>query len=212
MSTGSEEYRAKSLILSTGSLPKQLNVPGEEEFKGKGVSYCATCDGPLFRNKDVAVVGCGNSGLQEGEALLKYVNKVKFVEFLPRMTAQKILQDRLRKQDKAEFFLNHKLASVNGGKFVESVTLEDRKEGGKKDIPVQGVFIYAGYLPNSGFIKDMVELDEQGYIITEKDMRTSVPGIYAVGDVRAKDIRQIDVACAEGTIAAVSVRDYLNAL
>ncbi len=212
LSIDNEEYRSKSVVLATGSVPKQLNLPGEKEFKGKGVSYCATCDGPLFKGKEIAIVGCGNSGLQEGEALLKYVKKVNFIEFLPKMTAQKVLQDRLQKEDNTEFFLNHKLVSINGNNFVESVTVEDRKNNQAKKISVQGVFIYAGYLPNSGFVKDLVKLDKDGYILTDEHMTVSVPGIFAVGDVRAKDIRQIDVACAEGTIAAVAVRDYLNAL
>jgi thioredoxin reductase (NADPH) len=210
--TGAEEYIARSLIIATGSVPKKLNIPGENEFYGKGVSYCATCDGPLYRGRDVAVIGCGNSGLQEGEALINYVNSVKFVEFLPYMTGEKILQDRLQESEKTEFFLNHMLTSINGGKLVDSVTAKNRQTEEEVQLDVSGVFIYAGFLPNSGFLGDIVELDESGYIITDENMETSVPGIYAAGDVRSKKIRQIDVACGEGTIAAISARDHLKGL
>lgn len=208
--TSKEEYQAYSVIVASGSVPKRLNVPGEETFKGKGVSYCATCDGPLFRDKDVAVIGCGNSGLQEGEALLKYVNSVSFIEFLPEMTATKILQERLRKDKKASFLLNHALTAINGKQVVESVTVKERESGSEKQINLSGVFIYAGFLPNSKFLEGVVQLDKSGYIQTNADMATSVSGIYAAGDIRAKKVRQIDTACAEGTIAAISVRDYIK--
>lgn len=210
--TDSKEYDARSLIIASGSVPKKLNILGEDEFYGKGVSYCATCDGPLFKGRDVAVIGCGNSGLQEGEALLSYVNSVKFIEFLPYMTAEKILQERLQEDERTEFLLNHMLTSINGGDSVNSVTAKSRQTGEEKQIDVSGVFIYAGFLPNSEFLQDIVKLDEKGYIITDENMETSVPGIYAVGDVRSKKVRQIDVACGEGTIAAISARDYIKEL
>jgi len=208
--TDKEEYGAYALVVATGSVPKKLNIPGEEKYRGKGVSYCATCDGPLFRNKDVAVIGCGNSGLQEGEALLKYVNSVTFVEFLPEMSASKILQERLKKQKKATFFLNHALSEINGRELVDSITVKERQSGREKQIKVSGVFIYAGFLPNSKFLQGSVELDNAGYIISNEKMQTSMPGVYAIGDVRADKVRQVDVACAEGTIAAISIRDYLK--
>lgn len=208
--TDSKEYDARSLIIASGSVPKKLNIPGEDEFYGKGVSYCATCDGPLYRGRDVAVIGCGNSGLQEGEALLNYVNRVKFIEFLPYMMAEKILQERLQEDERTGFLLNHLLTSINGGDSVDSVTVKSRQTGEEKQIDVSGVFIYAGFLPNSEFLQDMVKLDEKGYIITDENMETSVPGIYAAGDVRSKKVRQIDVACGEGTIAAISARDYIK--
>lgn len=210
--TDSAEYDARSLIVASGSVPKKLNVPGEDEFYGKGVSYCATCDGPLFRDKDVAVIGCGNSGLQEGDSLLKYVKSVTFIEFLPYMTAEKILQERLQKSEKTSFLLNHMLTSINGDTQVNSITVKNRQAGEEKQIEVSGVFIYAGFLPNSKFLEGIVELDDLGYIVTNEQMKTSVPGIYAVGDVRSKRVRQIDVACGEGTIAAISVRDYIKEL
>ncbi len=207
--TEKEEYISRSLIIALGSVPKMLGIPGEKEFRGKGVSYCATCDGPFFKDKDIAIVGCGNSGLQEGEALLKFVKSVTFVEYLPYMTAAKILQERLQKSQKAKFLLNHEITAINGTNMVNSVTVKDRQTNEEKKFPVSGVFMYVGFLPNSAFLKGIVELDKDGYIKTNEKMQTSVAGIYAVGDIRSKDVRQIDVACGEATVAAVSIRDYL---
>lgn len=203
-------YRAPCLIIASGSVPKKLNIPGEKEFGGKGVSYCATCDGPLFKGADVAVVGCGNSGLQEGQFLLRLVNSVTFVEFLPYMTAEKILQDRLRKLKGAKFFLNHMLTGINGNSKVSSVTIKDRQTDQEKVIRVSGVFIYVGFLPNTDFLKGVVKLDNSGFITTSRNMETSVPGIFAAGDVCSKEVRQIDVACAEGTVAAIAALHYLE--
>ena len=208
--TEREVYFGYSLIVASGSIPKKVGVPGEEEFKGRGVSYCATCDGPLYRGKDVAVIGCGNSGLQEGEALLKYVKSITFVEFLPFMNAEKILQERLKKSEKTKFLLNHKLLSINGEETVNSITVEDRTSGESKEIKVSGVFVYVGFLPNSEFLEGLVDTDKSGYIKTDEDMKTKTDGIYAVGDVRSKKVRQITVACGEATVAAISVREYLN--
>jgi thioredoxin reductase (NADPH) len=210
--TDNAEYYARSLIIASGSIPKKLNIPGEDKFYGKGVSYCATCDGPLYKDKDVAVIGCGNSGLQEGEALLAHAKSATFVEFLPEMSASEILQERLQKNEKTKFFLNHMLTSINGDNTVDSITVKNRQTNKEKKIDVSGVFIYVGFLPNSKFLEGVVELDNSGYVITDENMQTSLPGIYAVGDVRSKKVRQIDTACGEGTIAAISARDYIRDL
>ncbi|MCK4505904.1 MAG: thioredoxin-disulfide reductase [Candidatus Aegiribacteria sp.] len=210
--TSDNTYHTPAVIVGSGSIPKKLNIPGEKEFMGKGVSYCAICDGPLFKDMDIAVIGCGNSGLQEGEFLLNHVKSITFIEYLPYMTGARILQEKLQKNEKAEFLLNHALTGVSGGDFVESVTVKDRNSGEEKEIAVSGVFIYAGFLPNTGFLESSVKLDDAGYIITDEDMKTSVPGIFGAGDVRSKNIRQIDTACADGTIAAISARNYINEL
>ncbi len=210
--TNNGEYYTRCLIIASGSVPKKINIPGEDEFYGKGVSYCATCDGPLYKGRDVAVIGCGNSGLQEGESLLRYVKSATFIEFLPYMNAEKILQERIQENEKTEFLLNHMLTSINGDDRVRSVTVKNRQTNEEKVLEVEGVFIYIGFLPNSKFLEDAVELDTSGYVITDENMRTSLPGIYAVGDVRSKRVRQIDVACGESTVAALSVLDYIKAL
>ncbi len=207
--TAEEQYSAYAAIIASGSIPTKLNIPGEEDYTGRGVSYCATCDGPLFRDKDIAVIGTGNSGLQEGEFLLKHVKSITFVECLPHMTGAQILQDRLRRSEKTEFLLDHMLTSVNGETQVNSVMVKDLKTDEEKEIEVSGVFIYAGWLPNSKFLEGLVELDALGYIVTNDEMQTSVPGIYAVGDVRSKKVRQITVASGEATIAAISATDYI---
>lgn len=208
--TDKTEYITQALVVASGSVPKKLGVPGEAEFIGKGVSYCAICDGPLYKNKDVAIIGCGNSGLQEAGPLLEHVKSITFIEFLPYMTAEKILQERLQKNPKTKFLLNHALVAINGKNTVDSVTIKDRKTGEEKHIPISGVFIYAGFIPNSKFLEGIVELDKFKYIVTNEDMRTSVPGIFAIGDIRSKKIRQIDSACSDGTIAAIAARDYIK--
>ena len=210
--TDDREYYARCLIIASGSIPKKLNLPGENEFYGKGVSYCATCDGPLYKAKNVAVIGCGNSGLQEGESLLKHVRNLTFIEFLPYMTAEKILQERLQKSEKTTFLLNHTATSINGGDRVGSVMVKNRETNKEKRLEVSAVFIYAGFLPDSKFVEGVVELDTSGYVITNENMETCVPGIYAAGDVRSKKVRQIGVACGEGIIAALSASDYIKGL
>ena len=208
--TDKGEYSARTAIVASGSIPKKLNIPGEEKYKGKGVSYCATCDGPLFKGKDVAIIGCGNSGLQEGESLLRYAKSVTFIEFLPYMTASKILQERLQKKENVSFLLNHALTSISGEKQVNSIRAKDRETGKEEEVKVSGVFIYAGLLPNTKFLEGVVKLDKDDYVIINEEMETSAPGIYAAGDVCSKRVRQIDTACGDATIAAISALDYIK--
>ncbi len=208
--TDEETYSTHAVRVATGTIHKKLGIPGEEEFHNKGVAYCATCDGPLFADRDVAVIGAGNSGLQEGEFLLKFVNSVTFIEFLPHMTAAKILQERVGENEKAKFLLNHELTAVNGDKMVGSVTVKGRETGEEKTIEVAGVFIYAGLLPNTGILKGVVELDDKGYVVTNERMETSVPGIYAAGDVRPTPVRQATTAVGDGTTAAIIAGMYVE--
>lgn len=210
VSGSGHEYRAGAVVVASGSVPKKLDVPGEEEFAGKGVSYCAVCDGPFYKDRDVAVIGCGNSGLQEGMFLLDYVRSVTFVEFLPEMTGAKILQDRLRERKETTFLLNHALTAIEGEDFVESIAVRDKETGEESKVEVSGVFIYAGFQPNTGFLQGVAELSSEGYVRTDEDMRTSAPGIFAAGDVRVKKIRQITTACSDGTVAALSASEYLR--
>ena len=208
--TNRGQYNTYTLILATGSVPKILNIPGESEFRGKGVSYCATCDGPLFKNKDVAVIGGGDAAVQDALFLTRFADKVTLIHRRYELRATKILQERLRENKKIKLLLNYVPVSIEGKKIVDSIIVKNKESNEEKIIEVSGIFISVGFLPNSKFLEGLIKLDAAGYIKTDEQMETSVPGIYAVGDVRAKKVRQIAVACGEGTIAAISVRDYLK--
>lgn len=205
-----QTYETKTLILATGSSPKKLNVPGENELKGRGVSYCATCDGPFFKDKNIVVVGGGSSGVQESLYLTRFVRSIKLVEFMDHLNAEKILQKRAKENPKFSFFLNHRVLEIQGENKVEHVVVEDRETKEKKGFDVEGIFIWVGFNPNTDFLKDQLELDKWNYIVTDADMQTSVPGVYAVGDVRSKSVRQITTAVSDGTIAAISAFNYIE--
>ena len=208
--TDGSEFLARALIIAIGTIWKKLDVSGEDALSGRGVSYCATCDGPLFKKKDVAVVGCGNSGLQEGKFLLQFVNRILFVEYLPHVTADKLIYDRIKDDKRVEFFLNHKVLSINGKDRVDSIGIQNRETGEKRELSVSGVFIYVGLEPNTGMLENVVGLDEKGFVKVNERMETSAPGIFAAGDVCARTIRQVVTACAEGAIAAISAYHYIE--
>lgn len=208
--TDSDDYLSRTVIIASGSSPRRLNVPGEKELLGRGISYCATCDGPLFKDKKIAVIGCGNSGLQEGRFLLQFVKTITFIEFLPHITADKILYDYFADEKRVEFILNAEVLSIEGHSRVEALKIRDRKSGEIKTIDVDGVFIYVGLIPNVQFLGSLVNMEENGFIITDEKFQTSVPGIFAAGDIRAKKIRQIVVACSEGAQAAINAYHFLN--
>ncbi|MBL7081401.1 MAG: thioredoxin-disulfide reductase [Candidatus Omnitrophica bacterium] len=207
--TDKETYCALAVIIASGSIPKKLGIPGEERLRGKGVSYCATCDGPLYKDKDVLVVGGGDAAAEEALFLTKFAQKVTLIHRRDELRAARIFQERLQKNKKINLLLSHIPLSINGRDYVDSITMKDLKTNEEKKIEVCGVFMYIGFLPNTKFLEGIVELDNLGYIKTNEKMQTSVPRIYAVGDVRSKNVRQIDVACGEATIAVVSLRDYL---
>jgi len=203
-------YSSMAVIIASGTIPKKLNIPGEDNLRGRGVSYCATCDGPLYKNKDIAVIGCGNAGLQEGLFLLNFVKSITFVEFLPDIPGEKILQERLRDKPKVKFMLNCSLVSINGKESVRSITVQNRTDSKQKEIFVDGVFIYIGQQPMSFFLKGILKLDDDGFIITNENLETSIPGIFAAGDIRSKKIRQAITACAEGATAAINAYHYIE--
>lgn len=210
--TSARSFETVAVIIATGTVPKKLNIPGEDKLRGRGISYCATCDGPLFKGRQIAVIGCGNSGLQEGKFLLNFARHITFIEFLPHMTADKILQNRLGQKPKVNFLLNHELLSINGKERVEAITVKDRVVKNKKTIEVSGVFIYAGLVPKSDFVKGIVKVDSKGFIVTSDKLETSLPGVFAAGDICAQAVRQVVTACAQGAAAAINAYHYIESL
>ena len=201
---------AQSIIIASGTSPKALNIPGENKFKGRGVSYCATCDGPIFSGKDIAIVGCGNSGLQEGLFIHKFAKSLTCVEFLPTIRAENILQDRMNKYDNVNWLLNHQITSINGTDWVSSITVQNREDKNETEIPLQGVFIYVGLIPNTAYLDKQVKLNEWNYIITDNKMQTSTPGVFAAGDIRETQIRQVATAIGDGAVAASSAQHFIE--
>lgn len=205
-------YEGKTVVIATGSRPKKLGIPGEDDYYGKGVSYCATCDGPFFREKDVVIIGAGNSGLQEGQQVLEYATSVTFLEFLPDSRAEQILQDRVNNHEKGKMIFNQRVTAIVGEDKVTGVTAVDRVSGEEKTYPTDGVFIYVGYSPYTQFVADLVNLNKWGYIITNNHMRTEIPGLYAIGDVRADNPAQLSVSVGDGTKAALDIREFIQNL
>jgi thioredoxin reductase (NADPH) len=204
------ELRAPAVILAAGGLPRKLQVPGELEFAGRGVSYCAVCDGAFFRGQELAVVGGGDAALEEGDFLTRYASRVTILHRRDQFRAQPILQARARANPKIQFVLNAQVSEIHGDEKVGG--LRYVQDGVEKDLPVGGVFIFVGFLPNSQLLKPHVEHEAAGYLVTDRNMQTSIPGIWAVGDVRAQLTKQIATAVGDGTTAAVAASQYVDHL
>ena len=204
------EYKALSLIIAAGATWKHLGRPGEEKLQGRGVSYCATCDGPLYKNKKVVVVGGGDKAVEEAIYLTKFASEVTLVHRRERLRATKILQKRLKKNKKIKLCLEAVVTSIEGSKTLEKVKVKNVKNGSEKYIESSGIFIFIGIMPNSSLVKGKVELDEKGYIVTNNDMETEIEGLYASGDVCKKVLQQIVVATGEGAQAAFSAEKYVE--
>jgi len=205
-----EELRAPAVIMAAGGLPRYLEVPGEKEYWGRGVSYCAVCDGAFFKGQELAVVGGGDAAVEEGDFLTRYASKVYIIHRRNEFRAQPILMDRARANPKIEFILDAVVKDIKGDDKVRGVDYEHR--GHTTELPVGGVFIFIGFVPNSKLLKVHVNHDEAGYIVTDRDMQTSVEGIWAVGDVRSQLTKQIATAAGDGTTAAVAASMYVSAL
>ena len=205
-----EELRAPALIMAAGGLPRYLEVPGEKEFWGRGVSYCAVCDGAFFKGQELAVIGGGDAAVEEGEFLTRYASKVYIVHRRSELRAQPILADRARANPKIEFIFDAHVKEIAGDNKVHLIRYE--QHGQEKELAVGGVFIFVGFVPNSALLKVHVDHDEGGYITTDRNMQTSVPGIWAVGDVRSQLTKQIATAVGDGTTAAVAASMYISAL
>ena len=210
--TEMESFLGKAVIVATGTSPRKLNVPGEEEFTGRGVSYCAVCDGAFYRDRVVAVVGGGDSAMDESIYLTRFANKVFVIHRRNQLRAEKILQERAFSNPKISFIWDTVVQSIEGDRKVELLKLKNVKTGEISELKVDGIFVYIGSTPNSSMVKDLVDLDENGFIITDNCMKTSVPGLFAAGDVRNTNFRQLATAIGDGAIAANSAERYLGEL
>lgn len=207
------EYRAPILIIATGADHKHLNIPGEEEYSGKGVSYCAVCDAAFFKDEDVAVIGGGDSAIEEGIYLSQLAKSVTVIHRRDQLRAQPTLQKRAFANKKMKFIWNAQTEEILGDDMkVTGVKYRDKETGAEKEISVAGVFIYVGVLPQTEPFKDLGILDDHGWIVTDDHMETKVPGIFALGDVRQKDLRQIANAVGEGSVAGQAAYNYYQDL
>ncbi|ADL13756.1 thioredoxin-disulfide reductase [Acetohalobium arabaticum] len=206
------EYKAKSIILATGAEPRRLGVEGEEEFKGKGVSYCATCDADFFVDLEVAVVGNGNSAIEEALYLTKFASKVTVIVIHEEgtMDADKIYQERAYENDKIEFVWNSTVDRIEGDGLVDKAVLKNIKTGDLTDFECDGIFIFIGRVPSTDFVEDTVELTDNGYIKVDDTLETSKPGVFAAGDVREKYLRQVVTAAADGATTATAAGGYIE--
>jgi thioredoxin reductase (NADPH) len=206
------ELRAIGVIMATGMRPAPLGVPGEEEYLGRGVSYCATCDGAFFKGGTVAVIGGGNSAAEEALFLTRFADRIIIVHRRDRLRAGKILQERVLSNPKIEVKWNRVVKEVLGNGKVKGLILAEPEGAGEEEIQVDGVFLYVGNIPNTEAVQGVLELDPNGYIITDEKLRTSVEGIYAAGDVRSGAIRQVVVAVGEGARAAMAAQAHVDEL
>jgi thioredoxin reductase (NADPH) len=205
-------FRAPALIICSGTKPKKLGVPGEKEFLGKGVSYCAVCDGAFFTGKKVAVIGGGDSAVEEALYLTRFAEEVIIIHRRDNLRAEKITQEKAFSNPKIKFLWSHLVKAIEGDKKVERLVLEDLKTKEEKIFPIDGVFIYIGLSPQTDIFQSLLKLDSNGFIITDENMQTSVPGIFAAGDIRVKNLRQIVTALSDGAIAATYAGKYLEEL
>ena len=207
------QYRAKAVLIATGSHYRKLDVPGEMKLIGFSIHFCATCDGPFYQDKELLVVGGGNSGFEESLFLTKFASKITIVEFLPEINASAILQEKVAElNDQIDIITNHavKEFKVGKGSQLEAVIVEDRASGELKEWQPDGIFIFIGMYPNADFVNGSIDTDDWGFIKTEDDMMTSMPGVFAAGDVRAGSTKQAASAAGEGTTASLMIRQFLD--
>ena len=208
--TKKEEYRAKTVVLAAGAVHRKLEVPGEDEFSGMGVSYCATCDGAFFKDKTVAVVGGGDVAVEDAIFLSRTCKKVYLIHRRDELRAAKVLQDALRNISNIELCWNRCVTEIGGSNQVEWIQTETTDTKQTERINVNGIFIAVGIIPDTGFIKDLIHLDTKGYVVAGENGQTNIPGIYAAGDIRTKQLRQIITAAADGANCVASAEKYLQ--
>ncbi len=208
--TGSEEYEAKAVIVCTGATPRKIGIEGEQTFSGKGVSYCATCDGAFFRNQDIAVVGGGDTCMEEATFLTKFASKVHIIHRRDEFRASKIMQDRALSNENIEVHWNSVIDDIKGDQKVQQIILKDTKTGENKTLEMGGVFVAIGHEPNTDLFKNQLEMDENGYIIQKENTQTSVKGVFTAGDVHDHRYRQAVTAAGFGCMSAIDVDKYLS--
>ena len=207
--TARKEYACRSVILATGVTHRHLEVPGEERLTGAGVSYCATCDGMFFREREVAVVGGGSTALQDAEFLSNYCSKVYLIHRRDEFRGEEQIVERLREKENVEFILNSIVKEIRGEQMVEGLLLQNKITGEESELPVSGVFIAVGQIPRNEAFEKIVQLDAGGFIVAGEDCVTSQPGIFAAGDCRTKEVRQLTTAAADGAVAAIAACKYI---
>ncbi len=206
-----EEFSAKSIILATGGRSKTIGVKGEDEFKGRGISYCATCDGDFFQDKEIIVIGGGNSALEEAVSLTKYASKVTIIHMLDKWQAFDYAIDDMKANEKIDFLMESRITEFRGEGSLKEVTIEDIPSGKTSTRKIDGTFVFIGYEANTDFIQSSsVKLNDRKEILVDADMQTSIPGVYAAGDSLAKKYRQVTTAVSDGTIAALSALEYIH--
>lgn len=210
--TASREYQALSVIIASGTIYRNLGVEKEQAFIGRGISYCATCDAPLFRNKEVVVVGGGDAAIEESLFLTKFVSKVYLVHRRDKLRASAILQERTKQNPKIEFIWNSVISRIYGNDKIGKVTIKNVFDNSERELNIDGIFVFIGFVPNTGFLDSFVELDKEGYVVTDSGMKTSREGMFAAGDVRSNTLRQIITACGDGARAAISAQHFVENL
>lgn len=210
VSTGDSQYEVKSVIIATGVKNRELGIPGEEKFKGSGVSFCATCDGNFFKGRDIAIIGGGNTALEDAEVMSGIANKVYLVHRRDEFRGDKLTVKRLSVKDNVEFVLNSKPVEITGGFAVDGLKVENTEDGSPKTLKVDGIFVAVGQNPDNKAFEGLVKLDSAGYVDAGEDCVTSAEGIFVAGDCRTKKVRQLTTAASDGSVAAAGAVEYIN--
>lgn len=210
ISTHSETYEGRAILLCTGASPRKLGIDGEQEFGGRGVSYCATCDGPFFKGEEIAVIGGGDTAIEEATFLTKFGKAVKIIHRRDFLRASKILQEKAFENSKIQFVWNNVVTRISGNKKIESIDLKNLTTGKTQNLSVGGLFVAIGHEPNTSIFKDQLELDDKGYVVLKENTRTSVEGVFAAGDVHDYRYRQAVTAAGFGCMAALDVEKWLS--
>ena len=210
ISTHSETYEGRAILLCTGASPRKLGIDGEQEFGGRGVSYCATCDGPFFKGEEIAVIGGGDTAIEEATFLTKFGKAVKIIHRRDFLRASKILQEKAFENSKIQFIWNNVVTRISGNKKIESIDVKNLTTGKTQNLSVGGLFVAIGHEPNTSIFKDQLELDDKGYVVLKENTRTSVEGVFAAGDVHDYRYRQAVTAAGFGCMAALDVEKWLS--